>query len=100
MREESSPVHRGAEGSRPASGKRYVKYGRDSLTGFAESIPRNRCSLCFSRKKPFRFVTRPTGANGLLQKWPYCEECFREFENPADQAGSKQAGISSIKASD
>jgi hypothetical protein len=90
MRACATNLHKGVEGSGQEIAKDYVKRRHHSLiTGFVEVIPTGRCSLCFSWKKPFRYVTRPTGPHSLMQKWPYCEECFREFENPAGQAGSK-----------
>lgn len=40
---------------------------------------RNRCCLCDSREKPFKYELRPTGPGGVLQPWPYCSACYSEL---------------------
>jgi hypothetical protein len=40
---------------------------------------RNRCSVCCTTVKPFKYESRPTGAHGEIQQWPYCYRCFDEF---------------------
>jgi hypothetical protein len=40
---------------------------------------RKRCSVCSTTIKPFKYETRPTGAHGELQRWPYCASCYDQF---------------------
>ncbi len=38
------------------------------------------CCLCSTPAGPFTFEERPTGIGGRLQTWPFCQDCWSEYQ--------------------
>jgi hypothetical protein len=47
--------------------------------------PQHICSICGTRSGPLRMEARPTGRNGVLYRWPYCQPCWTACQSNGHQ---------------